>query len=389
MAGTLSPSELTMNDVSSDRAKFSLATPADDAEIRRLLRENSMPGRITVALEREPDYFAQDRRQVGEHQTIIVRQGARAIGFGTCSVRSRFVNGRPQRVGYLSGLRLDAQVAGRFDLLRRGYKLFRELRRPDGPGHYFTSIAADNHRALQFLERGLPGMPAYEFVSEFVTLLVRVPRRGFRGPNSRTPVSDRNFQANECSASAEELAAFLNEHNRQYQFTACWTADELTALRPLGLRLEDSRVIRDGARVIACAALWDQRSFKQVVVRGYAQPLAMLRPLINLSARLTGAPRLPAIGSVLAHAMVSPLAAQADRPELPGLLIEELVSVAGNRGLDFVTLGFAANDPRLAAVRSRFACREYRSRLYSVHWPETAGAAGLDGRLPWPEVSLL
>src|SRR4051794_19024058 len=36
-------------------ARFDVATPADDAEIRRVLRENPMPGAIRLSLEREPD----------------------------------------------------------------------------------------------------------------------------------------------------------------------------------------------------------------------------------------------------------------------------------------------------------------------------------------------
>ena len=38
-----------------ERVRFELATPSDDPEIRRLLRENPMPGRIALSLECEPD----------------------------------------------------------------------------------------------------------------------------------------------------------------------------------------------------------------------------------------------------------------------------------------------------------------------------------------------
>ena len=34
-----------------------LATPADEAFLRRLLRDNPMPGSISLTYEREPDYF--------------------------------------------------------------------------------------------------------------------------------------------------------------------------------------------------------------------------------------------------------------------------------------------------------------------------------------------
>ncbi len=170
MAGTLLERELTTP--RTGRVRFEIATPEDDAEIRRLLRANPTPGRISLSFERERDYFA-DAHQPGEtKQTIVARDGKGLACVGSCTIRSRFVNGAPRRVGYLGGLRLDSRQAGRFDILRRGYEFFRELQTDAPADFYFTSIAGDNQRARQLLERGLPGMPLYEFVGEFVTVLL-------------------------------------------------------------------------------------------------------------------------------------------------------------------------------------------------------------------------
>jgi hypothetical protein len=359
---------------------FALATEADEAEIRRLLRENPMTGQVTLSLEREPHYFADVPHQAGWQQTIVTYEGERVVCVGNCSVRLRFVNGQPRRVGYLGGLRLGAKLAGRFDILRRGYEFFHQLESLDRPDCYFTSIATDNTRAIRFLERGLPGMPVYKFISGFVTALIPVPHRG-------VVQSDQSLKVQESEAC--ELPTFLNEHGRHHQFAPCWTADELLALEPLGLQLDDFRVVRDGSKIIAAAALWDQRSFKQVVIRGYSGPLAWGRTGINLVASLAGGPRLPAIGTTLAHGVVSHLAVPPDQPAALISLVKSLFPIAAAKGLDFLTLGFAAEDPRLATIRSRFKCREYHSRLYSVFWPEMAGAITLDHRSPAPEVALL
>jgi hypothetical protein len=356
--------------------QFSLATEADDAGIRRLLRENPMAGRISLSLEREPDYFTEARYCGTEHQTILARDQGRVVCVGTCSFRQRFVNGTPRRVGYLGGLRLDARLGGRSDILRRGYRYFRALQRVNPADFYFTSIAADNHRARQFLERNLPGMPRYEHFGDFVTMLLPVPRSG-------------RVEAFETSApDARESLAVLHEHNSRYQFAPHWTAEELRALRPLGLRAGDFRAVRDRGKPVACAALWDQRSFKQAVIRGYTARLAWARPWINFAARVLRRPGLPAAGAVLAHAAVSHLAVPADRPEKLADLIRSLFPLARSERIEWLTLGFAAADPRRAALRTRFAAREYRSCLYRVRWPELPGEA-LDGRLPFPEVALL
>src|SRR5437870_1327013 len=161
MAGAILERQLTT--ARTARIKFDLARPTDDAELRRLLRENPMPGRIALSLEREPDYFA-DAQFPGEvKQTIVARDGERLVSAGCCTIRRRFVNGTARRVGYLGALRLDARQGGRFDILRRGYEFFRKLQADAPADFYFTSIAADNERARKFLEHGLPGLPRYEF----------------------------------------------------------------------------------------------------------------------------------------------------------------------------------------------------------------------------------
>lgn len=361
------------------RAPFAVATPADDVEIRRLLRENPMSGRIAITLEREPDYFTDADLPGTEKQTVIASENNRVVCAGNCAIRERFINGEPRRVGYLGGLRLDARATGRFDILRRGYEFFRELQTDAPADYYFTSIAADNALARKFLERGLPGMPAYEFVGEFVTALLPA---GSESPNGAAPETG--------APDPGELLDCLNKHGRHYQFAERWSAQELAALPKLGLRTGDFCCVRTGGRISAAAALWDQRVFKQTVICGYAPGLAMARPAINVAARILGTPRLPAVGSTLAHAFVSHLAADPEESGALTALMTRLRTFAAGRGIEFLTVGFAANDSRLASLRRNFRCREYRSRIYLVRWPGLGGSAQeLDGRCLGPEVALL
>jgi hypothetical protein len=357
------------------RVQFAVATPDDDAEIRRLLRENPMPGRISISLEREPDYFA-DAGLPGEtRQTIIARENSRLVCIGNCTIRERFVNGAPCRVGYLGGLRLDASLAGRFDILRRGYEFFRE-RQADFPADfYFTSIASDNERARWFLERGLPGMPAYEHLGDFVTLLL---------PTNLRPQSFKSHQP----GSWEKLVTMLNQHNRRHQFAPCWSEAELQVLHPLGLNHDDFHQIPCGAGSV-CAAIWDQRIFKQTKILGYASPLKQMRALLNFASRLAGGIRLPDAGKILANAFILNLTAS-ENPAVLVPSIKALLHIAAGRGIEMLTLGLAAGDLRLPVLHQNFRVREYHSRLYLVRWPDLGGAVReLDGRILAPEAAWL
>jgi len=365
--------------------RFDVAQKADDADIRRLLRENPMQGRIALSLERDPDYF-KDACLPGETKlTIVAREKGRLVCVGACATRQRFVNGAVRRVGYLQGLRLDSTCAGRFDIVKRGYRFFQELQASAPADMYFTSIATDNLRARQLLEAGLSGMPCYEFLGEFVTLVLPVGRwSSNRSNDSASPDSVAP------APPLEELADYLNENNAAYQFAPCSGADELAALECLGLTLKDFHFVRRGGRIKGCAALWDQRAFKQWVIRGYRPGLRRARPLLNLAARLYGGLQLPPVGTTLAQALVSHVAGDADDTDSLVEAIDQL-GIAAMRGkIKFLALGFAANDPRLAVARRKFPCREYRSRLYAVRWEEMGGsAADLDPRVLQPELALL
>ena len=375
MAGALPDSKLI--EIPKGQIEFALAGTADEAQIRRLLRENPTRGRISLSLEREPDYFLDAHVPGEDKQTIIAQENGRVACVGSCTIRQRFLNGRSRRVGYLGGLRLDSAFAGRFDVVRRGYDFFREIESADPADFYFTSIAADNERARRFLERGLPGMPRYEFLGEFVTVVIRTTRQSI----CRLP-----SQSSVCVQ--KECVSRINEHNRIYQLGPTWSVDELNHLETLGL--EASVTLNAQSSMVASAALWDPRNYRQTVIHGYSPPLAFIRPAANIAAWILGQPRLPAPNTILANAFITQLVV--DPANSPALieLINVLRKTASQRGIEFITLGFAGDDPRLVAVRSNFRRREYLTRLYLVRWPEFGGSASeLDGRLLAPEVALL
>jgi hypothetical protein len=343
--------------------EFSVAGPKDDAEIRRLLRENPMRGAVSISLEREPNYFAGCAVGSARDVTIVARKDGRVVCVGNCSVRMRFVNGKAMPVGYLGGLRLDSSVAGRFDILRLGYQFFETV-----AGHevalFFTSIAADNLRARQFLERNLPGMPRYEFMGEFVTMVL----------------STRQGRGRGTVVEAEASEEFFNERQARYNLATEWQENEFWELPGFGSSMQ----LRNGNSVAASGVLWDQRRFKQTVVRGYSLWMKAVRPIVNVFAKFGGV-RLPAAGSALSLAFLSPVTATEDSI---GKLLAASMELAHGAGIQLLTIGLDARDPKLGTVRNQFKLRECRSRLYAVRWKGRAPCR-FDDRILMPEVALL
>jgi hypothetical protein len=366
-----------------------LARPADDPEIRRLLRDNPMEGAIRLSLEREPNAFLATAIEGDSHATVVARApgGDRIVGLGTRSVANAFVNGEPCRLGYLSQLRVDREARGKRRLLAAGYAALRATRGAGEAPFDITAIVADNDIARRLLGAGVPGLPRYRELSGFVTLVLPVLRPSFRPSSVRIEPGAAERMA--------EVAACLERNRRRYQAAPFFTAAEiLSPERSRGLAPKDFRLaVGEDGGLLGCLALWDQRGFRQAVVRGYAPRLARWRPWINRLSRLLGTPRLPEPGEALAHAYLSHVAVDEDDPEIFQALLEAAYAEAKTRGLAYVILGFAAGHPWLPWLERRFRPRRYESVLYAVDWGDGAEATteieALDGRLPHVEVALL
>lgn len=364
--------------------RFALATPADDADVRRLLRENPMPGAISISLEREPDALAATAIEGDEHHTIVARdeRTGRLIAMGSVSVRERYINGRPTRVGYLGQLRLDHRCRPRASVILGGYRFFRELHERLGVRLYLTSIAADNDTARRLLERSLPGMPTYRPLCDFVTLVFRRRRRPHEG----------NLIVRQGTPQLVPIICeLLNESAARHQFAPTSSPSLLDSLRAHGLQPQHFRVMFEDDRALACAAVWDQRRTRQAVIRRYPPALRLARMPLNLLAPLTRLPSLPPLGKPIPLALVSHLATPSDRPELIEPLVRSLHGTAHTLGVDCIGVGLDARDPRLPILRRSFSGREYRTQHYAVHWQDgRAAAEAIDhDQLCHPEVALL
>lgn len=362
------------------RLAFSIATPADDAEIRALLRASITPGSVCVAFTREPAYALGEQLGGAVDHTIIARHEGTLVALGRSSTRTLHRNGAPRRMGYLSELRVLPGVSLGAKVLREGYAYLRDVLRHDDAEGWFTSIAHDNTRARTVLEMGGKlGVPAYTHVADLETLLVSAkgadPRRDAT-VLSLTPV-DR-----------EELSAFLQAHAPGGQLTLTWDDDRWAALARHGITPQHFHVLRAGGRIAAAAAIWDQRAFRQVVVDGYAGSLQHSRIFINILQHAMGRPPIPTPGHPLRQASV--LGATVADAAMWAPLWTQLRTVAAAAGLQWLLLARDARDPALPSLKGMLGPRLYQTRLYDVAWADGPRFTDTwDGRCFSPEVGLL
>lgn len=364
---------------------FDLARPEDDAAICRLLRNSPMEGRVRLALQRDPSALAAGTIEGDRHDLVVARNRAdgRVVGVGSRAVRSVYINGQLARLGYLGQLRRDPACLGRKRLLVDGFALCRALRAADELPYDLTSIVSDNRLAQAILTGGLANLPTYTPVESLVTLMLPLRHRASGAAGTEITHARRE--------DLDAVARCLQSDLPRYQFAPHWTADDLSSPeRCRGLQPGDFHLARSGNQITGCLAVWDQRSFKQVVVHGYHAHLARWRWLVNLAATSLGRPTLPPPGGQLNLAYLSHLAIEDDDPHIFRSLLCSACCSARERGLSYLVLGLASRHPLLSVVRRYFPCHAYCSTLYLVHDDSAAAAIrALDGRVAHVEVATL
>jgi hypothetical protein len=359
---------------------FSVATGADDGEIRRLLRDVATDGWIRISLEREPDAFAAPLRGT-RHDFIIAhaRDSGEVVGICEQSQHRAFVGQKSATLPYLAGLRVARKHRHRISILKGGFRAVRHfLHDPSALPYALTAIAAENDVALRILGAGLPGMPAYQQLEYFSTLAMR-PSRHFK-PDIRCEFATKQ--------DLPAIAVHLQRCYQKLQFAPEWTAASLALCRDLDA--EDFIVIRRGPGIAASVALWNQQRFKQTTVRGYSGPLGKIRPAVNLVTPLLGMPRLPRPGEHLGEVFLSHLAIDGDDPGLFEALIDTALAAAYRRKFAVALLGLASRHSLAAVALARYRPRQYRSLLHLVHWDHGHASTGVDrATMPHVEIAML
>jgi hypothetical protein len=377
--------------------RFDLATPADDADLRRVLAQTPMPGPFAVSFRREPSYFAAAGVDGRFRQVVAARDctADRVVGFGSRTISERFINGRPESIGYLGGLRLLAAHRNR-GLVARGFAYFRRLHADGRARLYLTTIAERNEPALRILTSGRAGLPTYHFAGCYHTATLPLRAKRGRGPFSgRTRKRSPSPFCTQVRAAriddVPEILAFLTAVGPRRQFFPCYRAEDffgaegaLRDLEPADLLL----AFRAG-QLVGTLAAWDQHSFRQTVVDGYPAYLGWTRVLYNGWARWTGRPRLPPPGSALRYLTAAlPVVADDDADVFAALLDALLVRGAEKAG-EYVLLGLHEADPLLRVVRN-YRAVWYTTQLYLVCWEDGEQLrASLDSRPPYLELGSL
>jgi hypothetical protein len=348
-----------------------VASRGDDRGIRALVERQAMPGRISLALAREPDFSTGCLVTGDDHRILVARSAGdgEIVGVACRSVRRLFLNGREQRVGYLGQLRVDERFRGRW-LVSRGFSLLERMHHEDPLPAYLASIVEGNDEAVGVLvTRRRRSFPSFREVTAYRTLAISLRR-------ARPLLDGGETIVRGSDVALAELVRFLQTEGARRQLFPAWTEDDVRHVSTLGLSLDDVCVAVRGSAIAGVMALWDQSAYKQTVVRGYSGWLRALTPV------------LPRAGAIVRHAYASLICVSNDDPNLFARLLRDIYCLARSRGFQYLLVGLEARDPKLGIARA-YSHYLYPSRLYFARWPGATRHEDPDDRLVYVDIATL
>ena len=283
-----------------DGWRVRLAVPEDNDALCAFVASVPMEGRLALAQERGPDFFAAARATLGTCETFVAEDVAgRVVGCGTYALREgRMPDGSTAGVGLISDLRVLPAWRGARVLPTLGRVALERARDAHGV-EVFQAAVMDGNRRVVGTARARGNARAGQPVSRPMTPyhLASLPPGGRGDPRvERASAED-----------LDEVARFLDEGQRTRVLGERVTRKTLERRFDAwpGLRPESFLLVRDGSGgIAACGAPWDASPVRRYRVLRYGGAL-------RLAARAMG---LPPAGRLLRTATLSHLEVRGDDP---------------------------------------------------------------------------
>jgi hypothetical protein len=186
----------------------------------------------------------------------------------------------------------------------------------------------------------------------------------------------------------ETLKKRFEEQKERHEGGSKWIGTGGTSpFGAYGANPQGIRIGQDKSRNRSAVKVWDQRAYKQAVVRGYTGWLKTFRPLLNAIHRIMSLPPWPAVGEPWEGGFLAFFAVHPGERRRLGPLIREGLYHLRRRGCRVGYWGLSPENP-LRKYARRLPHLSYRTVIETVRWPDS-DFPGLDGRPVQPEAALL
>jgi len=353
----------------SKRYAFTRAEPGDSNELLEILEDGNYEGNISLQYTRRPDAYISLKGEGVDVEIVVCRdlKQGEIIGFGACAINLCYINGIPQKVGYLFGLRMRNEYRKRALVVHKTYAYLREVLAEKQVAYYLTSILAENKYAQDLLGKERKFMPKYQPCIDYEVFSLKTARY--------TKKSRFGFRRAE-KADIPQIISFLTVQGQSRNFFPVVSEQDLLSESPWNASYEDMCILTIEQRIVACGALWDRQKAKQYIVKNYGGIYKYVQPLSWLL-NFLGYPALPPRGSELNFFTLSFWGVEDDNPEF---FTEFIDRMASNTDYSFFNVGLPENCSFGKILRKKQHLL-YKSKIYLVSWEAEAYTAFTDSKI--------
>lgn len=328
------------------------ATGDDTEALIALAASCPMRGALSLRVDRSPDFFALSRLEGERVQVGVAERAGAIVGCVAWSERMSYAHGVPVRTGYASDLKVhpahrDGAVA---DALSR-YTARAARRLPAGSLTMITVLSGNT--AMQRRLCGPRGLPRFVKLGTVRSHAVSILwRRRVRGPAARIRIDQARW------TDIDEMAALWTRVAPLRQFAPALDAGTMASwIRAApGLGISSYLLARSsGNELLGFLALWDQSSFKRMIVESYSARLSLARRIFNVIAPVMRAEPLPAEGEPLRMLTAAHICVPGETPEVLRALVVRAHNDLRHSSYSLFNVGLDVRDPLTHAMRGLLA----------------------------------
>ncbi|MHC5077213.1 MAG: GNAT family N-acetyltransferase [Planctomycetota bacterium] len=306
------------------------AGPADNEGILELTAMTPMDGRISIRIDRYPDFFSLLHLR-GPNNVFIAEKDDRIIGSISSAEVETLLDGKKETVHYIGDLKVHPEYMGTRIALKLALELYGYLRSADAD-YLFCTAALGNQRILPFFE-GRAGLPKFENLGHF-NVYQLVP--------SRKRKAGKDYTIEEWN-DAEQLQRIYSTLGKTYRLVPIPTPGYIKSCKNF--------VARQGKEVRACISLFDPFAAKQNVLVRLPFFLSLFVSIIRILNNVSPLMHLPGRNQPIRILYVGYLSCQENHVKALEELMDKAVGFAFENGYNFLSVGLHSRDPLIRLVK--------------------------------------
>ena len=321
-------------------------------------------GNISLALEREPNYYTGACVQCEKPDVYVgYDESTKSIlAVMNIGVRRLWYEGRIANVRYMSDLRIhpDKQDGRLFYLL---IKHFQQVTAKDKlPAQ--TVVFTENHKMINLIDKAaqrkpIAKIPYYHYVGSLVTYMLNFKT------NERKPGEIKVRRAQ--TSDREIMQVFFDEESSKTNYYPYYDFAALGESYYQGIKMEDFFLAFDADILIGICGVWDQKPFKQTRIVGYSRKYQLIKPIYNLLSIFFGGQKLPASGTVLQYLNLHCILTQSNNADIFKELLANIQREFEDKGYDYLMCSMSEKDPLMPVLETIKRIRKIKGNYYCVN----------------------